>query len=217
MTNSFYKISLDVQDHGSHVYLKTKKNVTGIVLYINLTDGGRPYDITEECYAVFTARKADGKPLFNNCTIIDNTICYAFTPQTTASVGQAECEIRLYGADDKMIISAEFTLIVADTVYNEGDEVESAMEVTALTKLISDATTLIHDVEGRLASGAFIGLKGDKGDQGISGVVVYPKGYFALEMDSATGDLYCVWDDEANPPALTMDDSGNLYYEIKEA
>ena len=210
MTNSYYKISLDIHDHGSHVSLKAKKGDTGRLLYITLMDGGKPYVITNECRAVFAAKKADGNILYNECSIIGNTICYAFTPQTTSAVGKAECEIKLYGAENKLLTSARFMLIVDDTVYNEGDEVESEKEVSALTALVSEATTLIHKVEDNLAKGAF------RGPQGISGVIAPTNGYFALEMDSATGDLYCVTEENASAPTFTLED-GKLYYEIEEA
>ena len=231
MTNSFYKISLDIQDHGSHVSLKAKKGDTGRLLYINLMDGRKPYVITDECYAVFTAKKADGKILYNSCSIIGNTISYAFTPQTTSAVGKAECEIKLYGAEDKLLTSARFALMVEDTVYDTSDEVESEKEVEALTKLVSEATTLINDVENKLASGELKGDKGDKGDpgatgpkgdtgergaQGISGVTVPAIGFFSLEVDSATGDLYCVTEGESTECPFVLDEDGNLFYEIKE-
>ena len=234
MTNSYYKISLDIHDHGSSVSLKAKRGDTGRVLCITLMDGRNPYAITPECYAVFTAKKADGNILYNHCSIVGNTIGYTFTPQTTAAVGKAECEIKLYGADNKLITSARFNLLVEDTVYNEGDEVESTKEVTALTALVSKATTLITDVETKLANGEFIGEKGDKGDkgdrgpqgerglqgdrgpQGISGVYAPSAGFFVLEVDSATGDLYCVTADGVTAPIFTVDDTGNIYFEIKE-
>lgn len=234
MTNSYYKISLDIHDHGSHVSLKAKRGDTGRLLYITLMDGRNPYAITNECYAVFTAKKADGNVLYNKCSLIGNTISYEFTPQTTASVGKAECEIKLYGASDKLITSARFSLIVEDTVYNEDDEVESEKEVSALTHLVSEATTLITEVETKLANGDFIGEKGEKGDkgdkgspgerglqgergpQGISGVTAPSAGFFVLEVDSATGDLYCVTADGVTAPIFTVDDSGNIYFEIKE-
>jgi hypothetical protein len=232
VTNSYYKISLDIHNHGSNVSLKVKKGDTGRILYINLMDGRVPYAITEECYAVFTAQKPNGNILYNACSIVGNTIVYAFTPQTTSVVGRIECEIKLYGADDKLLTSASFTLMVDDTVYNEGDQVEPRTEVSALTDLISRATTLIHTVEDKLAKGLFrgekgdkgdpgIGIKGDKGDRGPQGISYVatdiPYGYFALEMDSATGDLYCVAGEGAKAPLFTMDDSGNIYYEIEEA
>ena len=237
MTNSYYKISLDIHDHGSNVSLKVKKGDTGRILYINLMDGRVPYAITEECYAVFTAKKPDGNILYNNCSISGNTVVYAFTPQTTSVVGRTECEIKLYGADDKLLTSARFALMVNDTVYNEGDQVEPRSEVSALTDLISRATTLIHTVEDKLARGLFKGDKGDKGDrgdrgltgygikgdkgdrgpQGISGVVVPASGFFALEVDSATGDLYCVTEDEHTNSPFVLEANGDLFYEIVEA
>lgn len=209
MTYSYYNISLDIQNHGSNVSLKAKKGDTGRMLHITLVDGGKPFVLTNDCYAVLAAKKADGNILFNKCTIDGNTISYAFTPQTTSAVGKAECEIKLYGADDKLITSARFGLVVEDTVYNEGDEIEPEKEVSALTALISDATTLINDVTDKLESGAFIG------PQGISGVIAPTKGFFALEIDSATGDLYCVTEENASAPNFTLED-GQLYYEIEE-
>lgn len=211
MTNSFYKISLDIHDHGSNVSLKAKRGDTGRLLYITLMDGRKPYVFTDDCYAVFTAKKADGSILFNECSIIENVVTYAFTPQTCATVGKVECEVKLYGAEKMLLTSARFTLIVEDTVYNEGDEVEPMSEVTALTALVSDATTLINDVESKLESGAFIG------PQGVSGVIVPTKGFFALEIDSATGDLYFVAEDEEAECPFVLDEDGNLYYEVKEA
>ena len=210
MTNSFYKIYLDVHSYGSKVLLKAKKGDTGSLLFITLMDGRNPYVITPECYAVFTAKKADGKVLYNKCTMFENMIVYEFTPQTTSCVGKVECEIKLYGSSNQLLTSAEFTLSVLETVYNADDEVGSEKEVSALTELVSKATTLVTEVEYKLATGAFVG------PQGISGVVVYPEGHFALEVDSATGDLYCVTEENANAPTFTLDENGNLYYEIEE-
>lgn len=189
MTNSYYKISLDIHDHGSNVSLRAKRGDTGRLLYITLMDGRNPYVITGECRAVFTAKKADGNILYNECSIIGNTITYAFTPQTTSSVGKADCEVKLYGAEDKLITSARFALIVEDTVYNEGDEVEPMSEVTALTALVSEATTLIHEVERKLANGEFIGPPGN------NGILVPVNGAFILELDSE-GNLYCITEDK---------------------
>ena len=188
MTYSFYKISLDIHDHGSNVSLKAKRGDTGRLLFITLMDGRNPYTITKDCYAVFTAKKADGKVLYNECSITGNTICYAFTPQTTSAVGKSDCEIKLYGADNKLITSASFTLMVEDTVYNEGDEVESSDEFSALTALMSEANALIDEVERKLANGEFIGPPGN------NGILVPVNGAFILEIDS-DGNLYCITED----------------------
>lgn len=155
MHDSCYLTILEL--HDAHVLLPftAKKGDTGRKLMFKLTDNGKPYAISRDCYAVFTAKKPDGAVLYNACTIENDLISYTFTPQTCAVKGTVPCEIRLYGANHKLITAPSFTLIVEDTVYTDGDTVESATEVSALTGLISDATALISDVEKKLAENAY--------------------------------------------------------------
>jgi len=143
MIASIYRIYLDVHEAHSGLSLDVKKADTARKIYITLTDGGFPYQISRECYAVFAGTKPDGKIIRTPCVIDGNTVIYQMTPQTTAVVGAVECEIRLYGADDMLITSPGFSIVVNETAYTEGDEVESETEVNALIHLISEATTVI--------------------------------------------------------------------------
>lgn len=145
MNASIYRISLDIQEPHSGVALDAKRGDLGRRIHITLTDGGFPYQISPECYAVFTATKPDGNKVFNNCAIEGNTIVYAMTPQTVSAVGIAECEIQVYGADDDLLTSACFNLVINERVIQEDDEIESETEVDALTNLISEATTAIYE------------------------------------------------------------------------
>ena len=137
MKDSAYKISLDINEHGSQVVLKAKKTDTGRKIYISLRAGGTPYTIEDDCYAVFTATKPDGSILYNACTIENNEIVYEFTEQTCAAIGRNRCEIKLYGLDEKLINSARFALLVEGTVYPD-EVVESSDEFSALTQMVSD-------------------------------------------------------------------------------
>lgn len=58
------------------------------------------------------------------------------------------------------------------------------------------------------------GEKGEKGDPGASGVTVPISGFFVLEVDSETGDLYCVTNDD-DDAAFSLDENGDLYYVIE--
>lgn len=137
MKDAIYRISLDIHEHGSQAVLKAKKTDTGRMLHITLREGGTPYIIEADCYAVFKATKPDGSILYNACTIERNEIIYEFTEQTCTAVGRCRCEIALYGLDDKLITSPRFALLVDGTIYPEGS-VESTDEFSALTHLISD-------------------------------------------------------------------------------
>ncbi len=139
MNDSIKRISLDIHSTGSMETVNTKRGDTARTLIISLVDGGLPYIIGEDCYAVFTGKKPDRNVVFNDCTIKDNTIIYAFTEQTVAVEGRVNCEIKLYGADGKLITSPKFTINVFGTVYNEGDEIESSDEFNALTRLVVEA------------------------------------------------------------------------------
>lgn len=145
MNDSIKRISLDLHNNGPREIVKVKKIDTGRKIYISLVDGGIPYHISEECRAVFAAKKPDGNTLFNECTIEDCVIIYKLTEQTSAVPGLVNCEIKLYGADDNLITSPKFSIMVDDIVFNEGDEdkIESDFENSALTGLISDTIEAI--------------------------------------------------------------------------
>lgn len=143
MNHSTYRFSLDIHEDHSNVCLNVKKGDTNSrKLYITLTEDGFPYEISEECYAVFTATKPDGKIVYNDCTIKDDTIIYELTPQTTAASGVMDCEIQLYGADDALLTSPRFIIVVDDTVYDTETEIESTEEYMALVQLVSKITVL---------------------------------------------------------------------------
>ena len=69
MRDSNILITLDLQETASLAVVKAKKGDTGKVLKIILSDGGIPYVIEKDCYAVFSAKKPDGTSLFNICNI----------------------------------------------------------------------------------------------------------------------------------------------------
>lgn len=147
MNASTYRISLDIQSAYSYVSLDAKKGDTHRRIIIALTDGGLPYQISPECYAVFTATKPDGNKVFNYCAIVGNEIYYAMTPQTVSAEGLAECEIKIYGADDALLTSACFSLVINGTAVQSEDDLVSETEVNALTKLISDAAEAIYETK----------------------------------------------------------------------
>lgn len=169
MNYSTYRASLDIHASGSQAVLHAKKGETKRRILITLTERGKPYLISSDCTAVFTATKPDGNIIYNDCAIDNNIICYNFTEQTTAAEGKLDCEIRLYGADNALIISPGFDLIVDAAVYEDGDVIESGTEVSALTALVSEATTLISTVNTKLENGEFNGPKGEQGPQGPKG------------------------------------------------
>ena len=135
MIDSCVRLTLDIQETSMPVAIKTKRGDTSRKLLINLSDGGIPYHITDDCYATFTAVKSDGTKINNPCTIENCVITYQFTEQTCAAPGRIPAEIRLYGTEGKLLTTAAFLLEVHDTVYHPED-VLSRDEMDALDSLV---------------------------------------------------------------------------------
>ena len=145
------RIFLDMHTVSPQVSLRVKKADTGRKIYISLREGGRPYQIADDCHAVFSALKPDGNYLYNACQIESNVIVYTFTDQTAAAVGVMDCEVTLYNNEDQVITSPRFTMIVEDRVYN-GEEIVSTSEADALKEITDRAEAAAVSAENVVAN-----------------------------------------------------------------
>lgn len=130
MNYSNIRITLDMQHYCSGVSIPVKKNDIGRKIHITLMDDGIPYSIAEDCVAAFTAEKPDRNIVYEECPISGNTIVYEVSDQVAAVEGRHDCEIKLYGADGKLLTSSCFDIVVHDTVYEDGDVVETPSRPT---------------------------------------------------------------------------------------
>lgn len=179
MTYTEHKITLDIHKTVSPVSVRVKKRDTGRRLLIHLADSGYPYHISKDFYAVFTARKPDGKVVFNDCRIKDCVIIYDLTEQTVAVAGLVDSEIILYGVNGKQLTSASFHIIVEDTIYDTDTEIESTNEYNALADLIGKTQKLLANgpvaqAIVRDADGAVISVT-DASNQTLQGLRIFGK------------------------------------------
>ena len=141
MNYAVHKISLDIHKPESQVVLNVKQIDTGRKIKISLTEDGRPYVLTPDCLAIFKAKTPDGKDIKMDCAIDGNVIIYTISFQTTATLGEVECEIMLYNESGMLITSPRFVIIVNDRVHSEGSIAEPDSEAsTKLIKLLEEKT-----------------------------------------------------------------------------
>lgn len=191
MERSNYRIFLDIRDSHGACVLDMKQTDTHRRLRITLTDGGKHYPVSGNCYAVFTARKPDGTVIYNLCSLDQGDVIYDITPQTTAVPGVLQCEIRLLDAgkplqpdgqgvlpeaDAQLLTSAAFGIRVHPTVYDENAELASHTEVSALSGAVARAEQVASALEQARDSGYF---NGESPTHSWSGTV--------LTMTSAAG------------------------------
>jgi hypothetical protein len=114
----------------SQISIPASINDTARTLYINFTDGGDPYSISEGCTALLIISKPSGAKLSEWCAIKDNTnVIYPFSQNknTASEEGICECEITLYSAPDEdgdieQIASPRFSIVVSERAINRGDD-----------------------------------------------------------------------------------------------
>lgn len=154
MEHIIHNLSLNMQSSISQVSLSVKKGDTMRRLCITLTDNGTVYRIADGCEAVLSAKKESGWILYNNCTIDyeNNIIVYEFTHGTAIMPGKMDCEIKLYDANKNLITSPQFSIIVNNSVHEDG-EVEDSNEFTELTEMVSATKALKEEFEALLEKG----------------------------------------------------------------
>ena len=156
MKDSHYRISLDIHSTQSQVSLPVKQGDTSRKVFISLCEGGKPYHIEEDCFAVFSAKKPDGNVIENNCVIADNVIEYSITEQTSSARGILNCEIKLYSVNYGLLTSPSFTIIVDGRAVSDA-EIESSSDFSALTTVYNETNAIKTEIENKLANGEFDG------------------------------------------------------------
>lgn len=122
MNNSTYRFTLDLQKHQSQMAIAVFQFDTAVSLYISLTDGGKPYRIEDGSYAILFGKRPDGEAIAHNCSIHGNTeIVYEFEDTTACIAGIVDCQIRLFGANEKLITAPKFNIAVDERVVGDDD------------------------------------------------------------------------------------------------
>lgn len=194
MNYSTHKMTLDVAGNGIQRAITLRRGESAHKLELSFTDGGKPYMIASDCTAMFAALKPDKTQILNICTVSENRVIAEITPQTTAVTGKVDCEIRIYGDGDMLLIAPRFCVFVEETAIDENG-VESSDEYSALDELIGMAqaavsagsliaaeatvdtnygTPSVYVHQESISGGKklvfdFAGLKGSPGDKGDKG------------------------------------------------
>jgi hypothetical protein len=113
---------------------------TGRTLRISLSDGNKPYIISDGCLATLSVMRPTGTSFIETCTIENNTtIVYSFdqNPNTAAVEGIHECDVVLYGADGREIGSPRFSMVVTTRVLKSDEYIPSDEEKGIFEAMIS--------------------------------------------------------------------------------
>lgn len=190
MNYSDYRFTLDITNTlQAQVSVPCTFGDSARRLYIGLTEGRKPYDIANGCRAVFVAKKPDGTSIFNDCIIEGNkTIVYEFSANTASAEGVANCEIRLYGTNGKLITSPQFIIVVDKRVVRDVEIPLSESEHSTLDNIIlaenqrisNEAERVINEMERQAAYAEIKSL------YGVNGTVSLPASGWADNKQTVT-------------------------------
>ena len=163
MKDTKFRILLDIHEVRSQATIPVKVGDVSCKIYITLVEGGKPYKIHENSFGVFTGKKGDNNPIFNNCIIENGIIRYDFTPQTVAAAGVLECEIRIYDEDGGVLTTPSFNIVVDERAVNDS-ELASTPEFAFLDEILVNEGQRIENERNR--NEAFNNLGIDLEDDG---------------------------------------------------
>ena len=163
MKDTKFRILLDIHEVRSQATIPVKVGDVSCKIYITLVEGGKPYKIHENSFGVFTGKKGDNNPIFNNCIIENGIIRYDFTPQTVAAAGVLECEVRIYDEDGGVLTTPSFNIVVDERAVNDS-ELASASEFAFLDEILVNEGQRIENERNR--NEAFNNLGIDLEDDG---------------------------------------------------
>lgn len=134
------KIQLDFTEEGLREKIEVVQGDTGRVLVCNII-GVDMTNVSARFYAV----KKSGKEIYNNCTVLQNTVTIELTEQTLAEVGIVKCQLDLRKGDQKVqsfIFDIDVTAsLMAQSEYLSSDEY----------KVVDDLADKVEKNENKIA------------------------------------------------------------------
>ena len=125
---SVFKFNLDLHSSQSQVSLAVKQGDTDRAFQITLSDGGEPYILPASSVVTLLVKKPSGYIYSSGCIIKHNSLIeFQFTEGVATDPGINRCELAIYGTDNELIASPNFTMIVSNRAVNT-EEIEVSTE-----------------------------------------------------------------------------------------
>lgn len=139
MNSSKFRLTLDLHSAQSQYSIPVMLADTSVTLLINITDGGIPYRIEDDCYASITIKRPNGTTYEDVCAVKNNSIIeYHFTKHTCVIKGIHHCDISLFDGKGERIGSPWLTMVVNETVSRRDDLEISEEDYTLLDSIAAE-------------------------------------------------------------------------------
>jgi hypothetical protein len=125
---------------------------SGRELHCLITDLKIPAAAVARIYA----RKPSGKEIYNDCTVLGNTVVVKLTTQMLAETGKVTCQVEI--SEDSSKVSSFAFLLSVEARIDSGSAIESTDEFTALENAIFEAAEAAENANAaaRELDGAYV-------------------------------------------------------------
>jgi hypothetical protein len=144
---SSYKFNLDLHSSQSQVSLAVKQGDTDRSFEITLSDGSEAFILPAYCVATLLIKKPSGYKYTSGCIIKHNSVIeFQFDADVATESGINICELLIFGNDNALIASPNFTMIVSDRAVKTEDIEISAGDVNEFNTIYaSEAQRIINE------------------------------------------------------------------------
>jgi hypothetical protein len=168
MNNSITRITLDVSVQAKQACISLRQFDTMRRIVFSIVDRGVPYVFEKGVYAYLSAKTSAETYVFGGTTIQDGAVHFDVPASMTLEEGEIQCELILSAADNQILNTSSFDIIVFHS--NGADYADDAIasdDFFAMVEATNGANDIARILKEKLENGEFKGEKGEKGDPGI--------------------------------------------------
>ncbi len=143
------EITLDVNSNTAYTVVGAKQSDSkSRIIVVHITKDGIPYTIETGATAYFRFKKPDGKSILNEAYIDynNNTVQVILTSQTLAAYGRGYADIVLYGANQEILSTVSFILLIMASP-DTTSATTSSDEFGYLQGIVDSANATIYESE----------------------------------------------------------------------
>ena len=131
------KVSIDLSQYAAPVVINATCGDSARSIEFSFFDHCKTVTLSDNCTAVFAAKKPDGTCIMHTCSIVENSVIYHFTAQTCSCPGRSICQIHLYTSSGNLLTTPAFFLQVRESIIHADDKIISESEENILKWLVS--------------------------------------------------------------------------------
>ena len=136
-------LNLDINNNKIESVILKQYNKDSQWVVINVTENGKPFILDENNICIFKMKTPDGREIYNDAVLIDNTVIVEVTQNCCTCNGTGEAELNIVDEESgSQIATMNFYVTIEASVY-DNEDIQGSTEYGALVDRIAKADAVI--------------------------------------------------------------------------